>query len=247
MYRAPIWCGFSPYRSVGASPQAWSVAGSSGVSAIRRRRVEPAHDLGVVGGGVGEALRASDRRRPALSAPGPELVEHGAVVGGVDEDADVRMVLRRGADHRRPADVDQLDGRLRVERVEVGDDQVDRRDLVRRKVGLVLGIVTIGEDAAVHLRVQGHDPVAEHRRIAGEVGNVGHGHTGGSDRLRRSPRRDELDPQAVQGFGELDDAGLVVDAQQSSHGVPLGDGGTSPALRPFNRWGVSITMRIVST
>ena len=47
------------------------------------------------------------RRTSAPSAS--QLVEHRVrTVGGVDDDADVRVVLRRRPDHRRAADVDEL-------------------------------------------------------------------------------------------------------------------------------------------
>ena len=64
------------------------------------------------------------------------------------------MVLGRGADHRRPADVDVLDydagldvldrnGLL--EGIEVDADEVDRRDRLAFERRHVLGIVAAGE------------------------------------------------------------------------------------------------------
>ncbi len=44
-------------------------------------------------------------------------------------------------------------------------------------VGDVLGIGRVGEDAAVDLRVQRHDPMTENRRESGEFSDVGDGHT----------------------------------------------------------------------
>ena len=70
-----------------------------------------------------------------------QFLEHAGVLRGVGQHRDVVPVLRRRAHHRRAADVDVLDRVLeraaglrdrRLERVEVDDEQVDRRDAVRR-------------------------------------------------------------------------------------------------------------------
>ena len=61
-------------------------------------------------------------------------------------------------------------------------------DVVAGHVGQVLGIVPVGEDPAVHERVQRHDPVAEHVGEAGEVGDVDDGHAGLGDALGRCRR-----------------------------------------------------------
>ena len=61
------------------------------------------------------------------------------VVGRIDQHRHVGMVLGRGAQHRRPADVDVLDRFVigavgprdrRGERIEIDDQQVDRLDAV---------------------------------------------------------------------------------------------------------------------
>jgi hypothetical protein len=63
-----------------------------------------------------------------------ERREHGVVVRVIDDDGGVLVVLRRGAQHGRAADVDVLDRfgigavgacRRRFERVEIHDEQVD--------------------------------------------------------------------------------------------------------------------------
>ena len=68
-------------------------------------------------------------------AVGTDLAEHGVVVRRVDDDGDAVVVLGRRPDHRRPADVDQLDTRIGGERVEVDDDEVDRFDPVLGEIG----------------------------------------------------------------------------------------------------------------
>ncbi len=78
---------------------------------------EPGGDGGIVGGGaredlVGEGAAAVERQ----VAVGAERGEHGGIVGGVGQDDDIRVVLGGGAEHRRPADIDVLDGGAVVRR-----------------------------------------------------------------------------------------------------------------------------------
>ncbi|ABA48884.1 hypothetical protein BURPS1710b_3404 [Burkholderia pseudomallei 1710b] len=146
------------------------------------------------------------------------LVEHDRVIGRVDDDRHVAVVLRRRAQHRRAADVDVLDrvGERAVvlrnrldERIQVHDEQVDRRNPVRFERLHVLGQVAAGEDAAVHLRVQRlHAPI-EHFREAGVVGHFGDGQARVGEQFRGAARRQQLDAERGQRFREVDDAGLV--------------------------------------
>ena len=96
---------------------------------------------------------------------------------------------------------------IRRERVQVDDDERDRLDAVRRQVGAVGRVVEVGEDAAVHRRVQRDDAVAEDRRHAGEVGDVGDGDAGAGDGARRAAARHERPPEVGEAAGEVDDAG----------------------------------------
>ena len=107
------------------------------------------------------------------------LGEHRAVVERIDHDGDAVVVLGRGAHHRRPADVDVLDGVLegaaglgdgRGERIQVDDDEVDRLDAVLAHHGVVGAAPA--EQAAVDLRVQGLDPAVHDLREAGDRRHV---------------------------------------------------------------------------
>ena len=184
-------------------------------SAVGRRPVEPGHDLGVVGGRAGERRgrqpAAGGRRQPAALA---QLGEHRLVVGRVDDDADVGVVLGRRPDHRRAADVDQVDARIAGERVEVDDDERDRRDVVVLEVTAVVGIVRVGEDPAVHLRVERHDAVAEDGGEPRDLGDVGHRDAGLGDGPRRAAAGQQRPAELVETTGEVGDAGLVVHGEQ---------------------------------
>ena len=177
--------------------------------------VEPGDDLGVVGRGAGERGPGEPAaRRPGQAPAGAQLGEHRFVLGGIDDDADVGMVLRRGPHHRRPADVDQLDPRLLAERVQVDDHEGDRLDAELLEVTSMVGIVGVGQDAAVHLRVQRDHSMAEDGREARALGDVGDRNPRLGDRSGGPAARQQIPPQVVQAASELDDPGLVVDGQQ---------------------------------
>ncbi len=168
---------------------------------------------------AGQAAAGGERDRTVDSQFG----EHRLVLVGVDDDRDVRMVLRRGTHHRRPADVDQLDrvaravlerGRVRTERVEVRHDERDRPDAVLGHVGEVLLVRRVGEQAAVHPRVQGDHPVVEDRRHPGEIGDVGDRHPRLGHRARRTTARHDAPAELVEGDRHVGDPGLVVHGEQ---------------------------------
>ncbi len=148
---------------------------------------------------------------------GFEFVEDGLVIPGLDHDRDVVVVLGRGADHRRAADIDILDavGETSafvdggLERIEVDHQEVDRRDAVGRHRLRVLGIVPDREQPAMHLRVQRLDPAVHHFRKSGQLRDVPHLQPGLRDRLCRATGRDQLDAMGGQRPGKLDQAGLV--------------------------------------
>jgi hypothetical protein len=134
------------------------------------------------------------------------------------------VVLRRGPDHRRPADVDLLDDGVGLgprphgldEGIEVHDDEVEGLDLELRQLVDVLLAAAIGQDARVHLRVQGLDPTVEGLLEAGHLGHLGDGHTGRGDALRRRTGGHDGHARAVQALRELLQTGLVEHRDQGS-------------------------------
>ena len=166
--------------------------------------------------------RASAGSGRSTSPLGADLPEHGVVVGRVDDDGDAVVVLRRRPDHRRAADVDQVDAGIGGERVEVDDHEVDRFDPVLGEIGAMRRIRRVGEDAAVHLRVKGHDAVTEDCREPGELGDVGDRHSAGRDLPRRAAARQHPPAGGMESLGEFGDSRLVVHGQQRG-----GHGGTS--------------------
>jgi hypothetical protein len=87
------------------------------------------------------------------------------------------MVLGRGTDQRRSADIDVLDAGREVgaardrllEGVEVHDHQVDRRDPVLRHLRGMRLVGTPAENAAMDRRLQGLHPAVHDLREAGVV------------------------------------------------------------------------------
>mmetsp|Transcript_69225 Transcript_69225/g.219017 ORF Transcript_69225/g.219017 Transcript_69225/m.219017 type:complete len:497 (-) Transcript_69225:383-1873(-) len=112
---------------------------------------------------LAEVLRAAPRRKHA---------EHLGVVARVHDHEHVLVVLRGGAEHGGPTDVDVLHplgkGRGGVARdggaegVEVHNHEVDQANSMSSDGLEVGGDVAAGEDAAMDARVEGLDPPIEH-------------------------------------------------------------------------------------
>ncbi len=184
---------------------------------IVERFGKPARDHRIIGRGTGIGLCRELLPHPVGHAAGANSLEHRGVVGGVDHHRDISVVLRRGADHRRAADVDVLDHRVVVgargdgllEWVEVGDQQIDLADAVRIEGGAVVSLVANREEAAMDFRVQCLDAAIHHLGEAGELGNVLHRGAGRGDQRPRTAGRDELDAEIGKPLGELGETSLV--------------------------------------
>ena len=188
---------------------------------------EPAADRRVVAGGLGEGLVGEPvpGRGGELAA---RLLELGAdrVVGlGLDDHGDALVVLGRGPDHRRAADVDVLDrdvvldlvvGDRVLEGVEVDADEVDRLDPLGLERRHVLGVAAAGEERRVQPRVQRLDPAAEDLLLAGELGDVGHLEPRLAQGGGGPAGAEQLDPGRGESLGEVGDPGLVGDRDQRS-------------------------------
>src|SRR3954447_20424538 len=72
---------------------------------------QPACDGGVVSSGMREGFgrQPAPGMRTELSAVGVQLREDARVVRSVTDDSNAIVILRRGAQHARPPDVDVLD------------------------------------------------------------------------------------------------------------------------------------------
>ena len=190
-------------------------------------------DGGVV---VGNAVERRHRQRKAQLvrqlASGFQFGQHGGVLRGVGQHADVLPVLGGAAHHGRTTDVDVLDcvfqrtaglGHGRLEGIEVDHQQVDGVDAVRLQGRHVLGHIATRQQAAVHLGVQGLDAAVQHFGKGGDFGHLGHRQALFGQQLGGAAGGDELDAQRVQGLGKVDDAGLVGNGNECVHGWGLLD------------------------
>jgi len=188
--------------------------------------LEGAGDGGVVGGGGGKGgLGEAPVSGGAEGAAGGEFVEQDGVIGGIGDDGDILVVLGGGADHGGPADVDVFDQLFEVdaglgggflEGVEIDDDHVDAGDAVLGKGGHVGGVGAHGQDAGGDAGVDGFDAAVEHFGKAGEVADFENGEAGFAQGLGGTAGGNEFDAECGETFGEINEAGLVGDAQQSA-------------------------------
>ena len=102
------------------------------------------------------------------------------------------------------------------ERIEVDDDEVERRDGGLGKLVTVLGQASVGQDPGVDPRVEGLDPAVEHLREPGHGRDVGDRQSGVAQRARRAARRDELEAARDEAARKVDEAGLVGDRQEGA-------------------------------
>src|SRR5690606_26567936 len=207
---------------------------------------EPGRDGDVVVGRVPERRGSQPSALLEGEAAGADRCDDVPVGGGLDDDGDARVVLRRGPDHGRATDVDLLDalvlaraGRHGVgEGVEVDDDEVEGRDPELVELRAVRLLPAVGEDAGVHPRVQRVRAAAEGR---GEPGDGREGRAGdprGGDRAGGGAGRDEVYHGLVHGAGEVLEARLVVDGDEGtadgkrvSHEITPGCGGRDPGTQ----------------
>ena len=194
--------------------------------------VEPGHDGGVVPRGMGERLARQPAsrvgRQRALAA---ELVEDGPVLGRVDHDADVVVVLGRRPHHGGPSDVDELDRGIGGEGIEVADHQVDEADAQLLDVREMVGLRPVGQDAPVDGGVEGLDPAPEHLGRTGEIGHLDVVDARLGQRGRGAPARHQLPAELREPAGQPHETGLVVHGQQCPHGATsVVDPGPSPAV-----------------
>ena len=189
--------------------------------------VEVGGDLGVVGGHGAERLGGQ---------PGTRLGGHVAVLAQLLED---RLVVRRvgdrgdpgrvaggGAEERRTADVDHLDGLVDAdeagadlgrERRDVDDDDLDRADAVLGQLLELLGLVAAGEDAGVDGRMEGLDLAADEGRDVGQVTDSADLDALAGEVLAGPVGRVDLDPELDEAAREAADAVPIGYRQQRSH------------------------------
>ena len=195
-------------------------------SRLRSGLSEPGGDGGVVTGGVAESferqLLAQACRHHAI------VLRQGGgdpgVVGRVDNHGHPVEVFGRGADHRRPADVDHFDdlvecsarGHGFFEGIEVADHEVDTADAVGFELVKVGSLRAVGKDAAMDARVQGFDAAVQDFGMAGDLGDRHDGQAVVLQVFFAAAGRNQLDAQGAERAGEVEQALFVVDRKQGA-------------------------------
>ena len=147
----------------------------------------------------------------------PQFLDQRGIVVDIDNHDHVVVVLGPGADHRRAADVDILDPVLErgasaqrsLERVEIDDQEIDRRDVVGDHRRLMGRLGADREQAAMHARMQRLEPPVHHLGEAGDLRHVDDRKAGAAQRRRGAAGREELDPAFGERAREIDEARLV--------------------------------------
>ena len=198
---------------------------------------EPVGDRSFVRGTRRERLaREAPPGRRRHRAVRAQLVEHEPVLRGRRDRGDMREVLRSRPQHRRAADVDQLDDLLfgpvaprcrRRERVQVDADQVDRLDSLLGEHLEVLGQVTPGQDACMDCRMERLDASAEQLGRPRHLLDGRHGDPLLGQDGRRPARGDDLPAELGETAREVVDAVLVPDADQRTRQSSLTTSGRS--------------------
>ena len=190
---------------------------------VERRQVIA--DRAIIGRGVRKRFpRQKEARLGAYrTACRRHFAQQGGVVRRVGHDRDMLIVLGRAPHHRRPADIDILDGlgqravRLRhslAERVQVDHHQVDGRNARILHCAHVRGKIAPRQNAGVDPRMQGlHAPV-QHLRKPGVLADLGDFESRIPEQLGRAAGRDQRHAEILQPARKLDDAGLVGYADQ---------------------------------
>ena len=109
-----------------------------------------------------------------------------------------------------------LPGRL-GERVQVDDDELERRDPGGGERLAVVRAPAVREEAGVDARMERLHPAVEHLREAGDGGDVGDRQARLAQRARRATGADtSSNPRATRPRAELGEAGLVGDREQGA-------------------------------
>ena len=147
--------------------------------------------------------------------------QHQGIVGAVDHHGDIRVVLGCGAQHRRAANIDILDGHRQVtvfpcnrllKRIKIDHDQVNRGDPVFGHDRIVDSAPP--ENTAVDLRMQCFDTPVHHFRETGVIRHLRHRHGCICQQPGCPAGRQDLNTQLMQGAGKFLDTGLVGDTDQ---------------------------------
>src|SRR5262249_16038141 len=98
--------------------------------------------------------------------------------------------------------------------IEIDDHHVDGHDAVSSYGCFMFGVAADVEEATVDAGMECFDAAIEHFGEAGKVADVLYGESGVAESASGASGGDQLHTKAREGFREIDQAGLVGDAEQ---------------------------------
>ncbi|NDD61581.1 MAG: hypothetical protein EBZ46_04950 [Actinobacteria bacterium] len=101
------------------------------------------------------------------------LAEHFGILRGLGYHRYVTMILRGGAHDGWATHINQIDARLALERIQVHHGKRNRLDAVGHQVVPVRWVVNVGEQSAMHGRMQGHDAMSKNCGITRHRRHIG--------------------------------------------------------------------------
>lgn len=141
-----------------------------------------------------------------------------AVLGRIDNDGDIFVVLCRRTDHGRTADIDVFDGFCQrhvglgngfTERIQIDRHQIDPGDAVFLHGFHMFRIVADGKDAAVDLRMQGLDAAVHHFRKARHIRDGNDRNACVRDGFHRAAGGNDFHAQFMKASGKFHNACFI--------------------------------------
>jgi hypothetical protein len=157
------------------------------------------------------------------AALGRNLLQDRRVLPGIRGNRGKGVVLGRGTDHGRPANVDLLDrlfqrhagpGHGSLERIQVDHDQLEGHDAVFGQRSQVVGMVVPAKYPAMDLRMEGLESAVHHLGEAGVLGHVADRDALGLQVAARAAGAVDFHASRRQSAGETGQPELVADANQ---------------------------------
>src|SRR5262249_52338613 len=163
-------------------------------------------------GGVLEGFGRQSSARILMDAFRPsQALEQPIVIAWVAHGHDVREVLRGRAQERLAPDVDIFESVVQAraggahdleEWVQIDGYQIDRLQTVAVELQEMSGVVTQGENAAVHSRMERLDPPTQHLGEARELLYTPHGDARLAQQAFGTARRKQLEAQRLEPASE---------------------------------------------
>ena len=149
--------------------------------------------------------------------------KHTIIVGRIHDHGNRLVILGRGTNHRRTADVDVFDGQFKrairpcdrlFERIEIHTDDVNRVDAVIGNRLHVFRHGTTSKNAGVNVWIERLDATVKHFRETRVVGYFLAGHALFSQKLGRAARRQNMVTRSHEPLGKVHDARFVGNTDQ---------------------------------